>query len=79
LERKMLERITVDPKVCGGQACIRGIRIPVVTVLKMLASGMEAEEILREYPDLEMPDIRAALEYAAWLASEKTIPLVAAS
>ena len=53
----MLERIAVDPKVCGGQACIRGIRIPVVTVLKMLASGMEAEEILREYPDLEMPDI----------------------
>ena len=60
-----MNRITVNPAQCGGMACIRGMRIPVVSVLKMLASGMSAEEILREYPDLVAEDIQACLEYAA--------------
>ncbi len=71
----MLEKITINPRICGGQACIRNMRMPVVTVLKMLASKMSAEEILREYPELESDDIQACLEYAAWLASERTIPV----
>jgi len=71
----VLEKITINPRICGGQACIRNMRMPVVTVLKMLASKMSAEEILREYPELESDDIQACLEYAAWLASERTIPV----
>ena len=70
----MLDRITINPNVCGGQACIRGMRMPVVSVLKMLASKMTHEEILREYPEMEAADIQGCLEYAAWLASERTIP-----
>jgi len=73
-----MDRITVNPAQCGGMACIRGMRIPVVSVLKMLASNMTPDEILREYPDLEMEDIHACLEYAAWLASEKNVPLAVA-
>lgn len=75
----MLERITINPKICGGQACVRGMRMPVVTVLKMLASKMSAEEIIGEYPELEPDDIQACLEYAAWLASERTIPVAVGS
>ena len=70
-----LDRITIAPNVCGGVACIRGIRIPVVTVLKMLSCGMDTNTILQEYPDLESEDIKACLEYAAWVASEKFIPV----
>jgi uncharacterized protein (DUF433 family) len=66
-------RITIDPAVMGGKACIRGIRIPVSLVLKLVASGMTIAEILKEYPDLESEDIRESLQYAAWLASEETI------
>lgn len=72
-----MNRITVNPEQCGGMACVRGLRIPVVTVLKMLASGMSPTEILKEYPDLEIEDIQACLEYAAWLASEKIAPISA--
>lgn len=70
-----MNRITVNPAQCGGMACIRGLRIPVASVLKMLASGMPQEDILSEYPDLVIEDIRACLEYAAWLASEKISPI----
>jgi uncharacterized protein (DUF433 family) len=73
-----MDRITVNPAQCGGMACIRGMRIPVVSVLKMLASNMTPDEILHEYPDLETEDIHACLEYAAWLASEKSMPLAVA-
>lgn len=54
-------RITINPKQMGGVPCIRGLRIPVATVLDMVAEGMEAPEILKAYPDLEADDIRAAL------------------
>jgi uncharacterized protein (DUF433 family) len=71
----MFERITFNPKILHGKACIRGMRIPVSLVVNLVASGMTTEEILREYPDLEAEDIRAALEYAAALLNEEIHPL----
>lgn len=65
------DRITFDPNIMGGQACIRGMRIPVSLIVSLIAHGKTFEEILEEYPDLEPEDIKQALEYAAWLASEK--------
>lgn len=62
---ELLERITVNPEQCGGRPCIRGMRIRVVDVLDLLAAGLSAGEILKEMPDLEMDDIKAALQYAA--------------
>lgn len=59
------ERITVDPKQCGGRPCIRGMRIRVVDVLDLLASGLTAQQVLDELPDLEMADIEAALRFAS--------------
>jgi len=62
---KLLERITINPKQCGGRPCIRGMRIRVSDVLDLFAAGLSAEQILAELPDLEMDDLRAALTYAA--------------
>lgn len=62
---ELLERITVNPEQCGGRPCIRGMRIRVVDVLDLLAAGLSADEILKEMPDLERDDIKAALQYAA--------------
>ena len=62
---ELLDRITVNPEQCGGRPCIRGMRIRVVDVLDLLAAGLSADEILKEMPDLEMDDIKAALHYAA--------------
>lgn len=59
------ERITVNPEQCGGRPCIRGMRIRVVDVLDLLATGLNAQEVLDELPDLEPEDIRAVLDYAA--------------
>lgn len=67
------KRITFDPKIMGGQACIRGMRIPVATVVKLVAAGMTMEEILENYPDLEEEDIREALRYVAHLAEDRLI------
>lgn len=61
----MHERITIDPDICHGKPCIRGLRYPVATVLAWLASGMSIEEILEDYEDLEREDITAALSFAA--------------
>ena len=69
-------RITVDPRQMGGVPCIRGLRIPVATVVEMVADGMRDEEILAAYPDLEAGDIREALRYAAVAVREREIPLV---
>ena len=69
------DRITIDSRVCSGMPCIRGIRIPVVTIIKLLASDMSFEEIIADYPDLTRADILACLEYAAWVASERVIPI----
>jgi uncharacterized protein (DUF433 family) len=75
----MYERITFDPKIMGGRACIRGMRITVTHVVNLVANGMSVEEIGREYPDLEPEDIRQALQYAASLAGDEIYPLAAAS
>ena len=70
----MFDRITFDPQVMGGRACIRGIRIPVSVIVGQIAHGASHEEILKDYPDLEPEDIRQALEYAAWLTREEVHP-----
>jgi uncharacterized protein (DUF433 family) len=72
---KLLDRITINPEICTGQPTIRGMRITVAFVLKMMASGMTHEEILSSYPELEEIDLHQAIEYAAWLASEYHHPL----
>lgn len=69
------QRITFDPNKMGGQACIRGLRIPVATVVRCVASGMTTKEIIEAYPDLESEDITEALQYAASLAEDRVIPL----
>jgi uncharacterized protein (DUF433 family) len=71
------ERITVNPNQMGGVPCIRGLRIPVATVVGMIADGMTEEEILKAYPDLEREDIQEALRYAAEAVRERELPLVA--
>jgi uncharacterized protein (DUF433 family) len=68
---KMFNKITFDPKIMGGRACIRGMRIPVSVIVGQIAHGATVEEILADYPDLEAEDIHQALEYAAWLTQEE--------
>lgn len=70
------DRITVDPDKMGGVPSIRGLRVPVATVVGMVADGMGEEEILGTYPDLEREDVREALRYAAEAVREREIPLV---
>ncbi|HXJ91604.1 MAG TPA: DUF433 domain-containing protein [Terriglobia bacterium] len=70
-----LDRITVDPAVCTGKPCIRGLRFPVSRVLGLLAAGESKETILRAYPYLQAEDIDQALAYAADLADEETVEL----
>ncbi len=62
---RLLKRITVDPKLCAGKPCIRGMRIRVSDVLDLLANGLKPEQVLKELPDLEADDIRAAILYAS--------------
>ena len=69
------KRITVDPNQMGGMPCIRGLRIPVATIVGMVAEGMAEREILATYPDLEREDIREALELAAEAVRERELPL----
>lgn len=68
---KPMDRITIDPAVCHGKPCIRGLRYPVENLLELLAGGMTIEQILSDYPDLEREDILAALAYAARLVHVK--------
>jgi uncharacterized protein (DUF433 family) len=70
------ERITVNAHQMGGVPCIRGLRIPVATVVGMLADGMTADEVLKALPDLERPDIEEALRYAAEAVRERELPVV---
>jgi len=67
----MFDRITFDPAVMGGRACIRGMRMTVSLVVNLVANGMSTEDIIREYPELEAEDIRQALQYASALANEE--------
>ena len=73
------DRITFDPNVMSGRACIRGMRVTVSLVLNLVASGMSTDEITEAYPYLEPEDVGQALQYAAWLAEETVRPLEGAS
>ena len=70
----MFDRITFDPRIMGGRACIRGMRIPVSVVVGQMAHGATIEEVLGDYPDLEQEDVAQALAYTAWLAHEEVHP-----
>ena len=67
----MFQRITFDPLIMGGRACIRGMRIPVSAILGQIAHGASVEDVMGAYPDLDADDVREAVEYAAWLAREE--------
>jgi uncharacterized protein (DUF433 family) len=64
------DRITSDPDILGGKACIRGMRISVALVVNLVANGMNTAQIIQEYPDLEAEDVRQALRYAAWTVAD---------
>jgi len=72
-----LDRITFDPNIMGGKACIRGMRVTVSLILNLVANGMTMDEIVRDYPYLEPEDIQQALRYAAWLSEESVHELEA--
>lgn len=65
------ERITFDRNIMGGQACIRGMRIPVSLIVNLVAHGKTPQEIIEEYPDLDLEDIKDSLQYAAWLTRDE--------
>ncbi len=67
----MFDRITFHPRVMGGRACIRGLRITVSVIVSQVAHGADFDEILADYPDLQLEDIQQALQYAAWLTQEQ--------
>ena len=66
-----LDRITVNPNICLGQPTVRGMRITVSVILKMLAGGKSVQEILAAYPELEVEDVQQAIKYAAWIVSDQ--------
>ncbi len=74
----MIKRITIDPNVCHGKPCVRGLRYPVEVVLQWLAAGMTPQEIVDDYPDLELADIHAVLAFAARLSRIRHIEPLAA-
>lgn len=74
--RTLLDRITIDPDICHGKPCIRGLRYPVEVLLELLSSGMTIDDILADYEDLEREDLLAALEFAARLSQIKRVDLV---
>ena len=73
MENQLLQRITLDPNICHGKPCIRGLRYPVELILELLSSGMNAKEIIDDYDDLEHEDILAALLFAARRIQVKSI------
>ena len=75
---ELLSRITVDPRICHGQPCVRGLRYPIEFLLELLSSGMSNEQILADYPDLEADDLRAACAYGARLSRIKRVQPIAA-
>ena len=75
----MWDRITIDPNQMDGVPCIRGLRIPVATVVSLVAEGLTREEILADLPDLEEEDIAQALRYAAAALRERQLPIVGAA
>ncbi len=77
MERSHLDRITIDPKICHGKPCVRGMRWPVEVIIDMLGSGMTTEEILQEHEELEREDIQACLNYARLMVSGHSLRDVA--
>jgi len=71
----MADHISVNPKICHGQACIKGTRIPVHQIIRMLANGDRVEQLLEDYPSLKAENIYACLDYAASLAEEQITPI----
>ena len=71
----MYERISIDQQICHGQACIKGTRVPVHQIIRMLANGDKIEELVKDYPSLKKEDIYACLDYAASLAEEQITPI----
>jgi len=69
------DRISIDSNICHGQACVKGTRIPVHQIVRMLANGDTVEDLLAEYPSLSREDVMAALDYAAALAEEQVTPI----
>lgn len=77
-DEQLLSRITVDPEICHGKPCIRGLRYPVEFLLELMSSGMTNEEILADYDDLEPDDLRAAAAFGARsIRAKRTLPLTA--
>jgi len=70
---RLLQRITIDPAVCHGKPCVRGLRYPVETLLELLSSDMTFEQVLADYPDLERDDLLAVLSFAARLARTRRL------
>jgi len=66
-----LDRVTINPNVCLGQPTIRGMRITISVILKMLASGKSTQDVVKAYPELEPEDVRQAMQYAAWIVSDQ--------
>jgi len=72
---EIFDRITFNPNMMGGRACIRGMRVTVSLIMNLVANGMTPEQIISEYPYLEEEDVRQAIQYAAWLADESVYVL----
>ena len=70
---KKLDRIQINPKICLGQRVVRGTRITVSVILKLLASGRSVEDVIELYPELEVADIQEAMKYAAWMVSDQLL------
>ncbi len=75
IRHHQFERITMDPEKCFGKPCVRGLRMPVTSILAYLSGGMSIDEMLKEWPELEREDIYQALGFAAALMEEKVVPL----
>jgi uncharacterized protein (DUF433 family) len=73
-----LDRITINPDICLGQPTIRGMRITVSVILKMLGGGKSVEEVIKAYPELEVEDVYQAIRYASWIVSDQIHPIPAA-
>jgi uncharacterized protein (DUF433 family) len=69
------DRVTFNPEMMGGRACIRGMRVTVATIVDLIAEGPSIDDVLADYPYLEREDVRQALAYAAWLARDEVVPV----
>ena len=72
-----LDRIQINPKICLGQPVIRGTRITVSVILKLLANGRSIEDVIEDYPELEVADVQEAMKYAAWVVSDQLLEMEA--